>query len=676
MSKLTIAPTEKRQEQMGESGVTLRVVILCLLLAFFFGYVIPIIDVKLSNTYLGSSHLPPGAVAVLVILLLIVNPLLRFFSKRWTLSRNETLTVYISCLFSVLVPGHSGENFFVSNLIGSFYYATAENKWFSFLGPYLKPWFTPALTGHHTYNRALVEGWYLGAKDIPWGAWLAPLVVWGSLIFASYIMLACLSVMLRAQWAEHEALQFPLLRLPLDLTEGCEHSGLAPFFRNRAMWIGFAIAASIQLLNGLNFYFPDLPTVPMSLPTSSFFTEAPWNQIGMTPLVIFPIGVGIAYLLTSEMSFSLWFFYWFFKLEYILAYCLGFPPASLPTPIGATAAAGVKAFTSFQQVGAFFAYTFFICWIGRQHWKHIFLRAIGRGRATPAERREGLSYPVAFWGFIFCFLFVIGWSVMAGVSLEVAIALWVAYLVITTALTRVVVESGLLSVQQGWTPLGTFAQLGGSGAGTWLSAQSIVPAMFVQVAMMTDLRAFLMPSFLQSFKLAHDRKIQAKPLLALIFAVIIIAFTMSIYMNVRLGYQQGGLSLNGWFAVNGPQLSAKNAKELIAGAHDAGIINWIWMGVGAALTIGMMIARSHFLWFPFHPIGYFMALTGPIHQLWFSIFLGWLCKTLISRFGGTQTYRKTTPLFLGLALGDVMMMVFWLLIDGWFGRVGHVLAIP
>ena len=65
MSKLTIAPTEKRQEQMGESGVTLRVVILCLLLAFFFGYVIPIIDVKLSNTYLGSSHLPPGAVAVL-----------------------------------------------------------------------------------------------------------------------------------------------------------------------------------------------------------------------------------------------------------------------------------------------------------------------------------------------------------------------------------------------------------------------------------------------------------------------------------------------------------------------------------------------------------------------------------------------------------------------------------
>ena len=61
-------------------GVTPRVVILSLLLAVFFAYVIPVIDYKFFNTFLGATHLPPGAVGALILLMLIVvNPLLRSF---------------------------------------------------------------------------------------------------------------------------------------------------------------------------------------------------------------------------------------------------------------------------------------------------------------------------------------------------------------------------------------------------------------------------------------------------------------------------------------------------------------------------------------------------------------------------------------------------------------------
>ncbi len=102
-------------------GVTVRVVILCLALAVFFGYAIPIIDYRLFNTFLGATHLPPGAVGVLLVLLLIVNPLLAVVSKRLAFTRNETLTVYITCLFSCLIPGHGGENFIIPNLISPFY---------------------------------------------------------------------------------------------------------------------------------------------------------------------------------------------------------------------------------------------------------------------------------------------------------------------------------------------------------------------------------------------------------------------------------------------------------------------------------------------------------------------------------------------------------------------------
>jgi uncharacterized membrane protein YdjX (TVP38/TMEM64 family) len=58
-------------------------------------------------------------------------------------------------------------------------------------------------------------------------------------------------------------------------------------------------------------------------------------------------------------------------------------------------------------------------------------------------------------------------------------------------------------------------------------------------------------------------------------------------------------------------------------------------------------------------------------MLWPAIFIGWLCKIIIIRYGGNDTYRKTTPAFLGLILGDVAMMLFWIIIDAWQGRMGH-----
>jgi hypothetical protein len=657
-------------------GVTLRVVVVALLLAVLFGYIIPIIDVQFSLTFLGAAHLPPGAVAVLLLMLLVVNPLLGLLSQKLKFSRNEVLTLYITCLFSALVPGHGAENFFVGTLIGPFYYATMENKWLEFLQPYLKPWLTPALADAGRYGDAgkgIVESWYTGGAPIPWGAWLVPLMAWGSFIIASYIMLGCLSVMLRAQWAEHEALAFPLLRLPLEMTEDLDAPNrvLPGFFCNRLMWVGFGVAVFIQLMNGLNLYFPDVPKVPLDINSAQMFTDAPWNQIGTITIRVLPIAVGITYLLTSEISFSLWFFFWFIKLELIFAYLAGFPPNSLPKAVGHLM--GPQSFANYQMVGGYIAYVGLVLWAAREHLKHVLLRGFGRRAAHEDEKLEPLSYPVAFWGFLFSFAFMVGWSVAAGIRFDVALALWVSYIVIAIALTRVVVEGGLLFVQQGWTPLGTIAQLVGSGPNTWLPPSTLVPGSLLQIAMFTDLRAFLMPSFIQSFKLARDRNIKARPLLALIAAVILITFAMSLWMNVRLGYQTSGLKLNGWFAIYGPQQSAKNAAALIRGTPDVSAANWFWLALGGAYTWGMFWARSRFLWFPLHPLGFLMSITYPINALWFSIFLGWLCKVLITRFGGTETYRKTTPMFLGLALGDVTMMLVWLAVDTWQGRVYHQL---
>jgi hypothetical protein len=543
---------------------------------------------------------------------------------------------------------------------------------------------TPALSNDGRYLKNIVEPWYSGlsaGQSIPWHAWIVPLLAWCSLILALYCLLGCLGVMLRAQWAEREALAFPLLRLPLEMTEGVSETSspgtggqkeIPAFFRNPLMWVGFGIAVVIEGLNGLNLYYPEVPPVPLTLPAGPLLSESPWNQIGNMDLRIYPAVVGITYLLTSEVSFSLWFFYWFIKLQYLLAYYLGFMPTTLPNAVGSQG----KIFTGYQHVGAYFAYVGLALWTARFHLAHIARRAFGRARAGENEAREVLSYPAAFWGFVLSFAFIIAWSIVAGLAPSLAIAMWVCYLVIAIALTRIVAEAGLLLLEHGWQPIGAFAQFFNAGPGHWISQPNgVVPGHLLQTVFFVDVRGFSMPSFMQSFKLAYDQRISPRPLFRLIWAVILISLTMSVIMNVKLGYRDGGgLTFQGWFANIGPRTPAWWYDGIKNGVNDASPFHAFWMLVGAGVTFGLLWARSHLPIFPIHPVGYLVCLTSTIHSVWLSIFIGWTCKVMITKFIGTEAYRRTTPAFLGLALGDVASILFWLVIDAWQGRTMHTLT--
>ena len=765
-------------------GVTSRVVALSLFLAALFAWIIPVVDYKFFNTFLGATHLPPGALGTLLIFLLVVNPILNYvtghngkpvfllggaivcalaalalrqfnetisaflapfyslismawlcaacagaaafyngknkiyllaaplclfaafvthfliapplwaslfvllgwmlaaaaaflfigFLLRRPLSRNEVLTVYITCLFSALIVGIGGNNYWVSFIIGCFYFSSPENKWADALKD-MPSWMSPATWRTGVYDKTVVEGWYGGnGGHIPWDAWLVPLLAWGSLFMASFVLLGSLSVMLRGQWGEREALAFPLIRLPMELTEGMDEkkTPLGTFFLNPLMWVGFGIAVLIQLMNGLNIYFPDVPRVPLDINTGLLFSEPPWNQLGWTVIKVWPIALGIAYLLTSEISFSLWFFYWFIKFQLVAAYYLGFPPNALPNQLETNN----KAFIGFQDTGAHLAYVAIIFWIGREHFGHILKRALGKAKMSEIEKHEAMSYPLAFWSFVGAFVFLVGWTIFAGVTPLLALALWIGYLTIAIVITRIVAEGGLIFVHHGWMPLGALASVLGAGPGTFLSpANGVVVASVMESACIQDYRGSLMPSFIQSFKLARDRRIEGRKLGLLIFAVIFVGFTLGVYMNVRLGYDNGGLQLQGWLAKSGPSMTGSQAAQMAKGfnGQDVNPFNLLWLASGAGLTFFVMWCRSQFLWFPLHPLGYMICVAYPMHTFWVSIFIGWLCKVLISRYGGGDSYRKFIPMFLGLALGDVTMMLFWLGIDGWQLRQGHQL---
>ena len=70
--------------------------------------------------------------------------------------------------------------------------------------------------------------------------------------------------------------------------------------------------------------------------------------------------------------------------------------------------------------------------------------------------------------------------------------------------------------------------------------------------------------------------------------------------------------------------------------------------------------------------GYPIGAVWIMDVIWFSIFLAWLIKTVILKYGGPRLYRTFRPFFLGLILGQFVAAGMWLVIDYFTGTVGNI----
>ena len=85
----------------------------------------------------------------------------------------------------------------------------------------------------------------------------------------------------------------------------------------------------------------------------------------------------------------------------------------------------------------------------------------------------------------------------------------------------------------------------------------------------------------------------------------------------------------------------------------------------------MMWARQRLAWWPVHPIGFPIGANAMTDGVWFSIFIAWLIKISIMRFGGAALYQRSQIFFLGLIAGQVLCSGMWLVIDYFTGKVGN-----
>ncbi|MFP6645579.1 MAG: DUF6784 domain-containing protein [Candidatus Latescibacterota bacterium] len=60
-----------------------------------------------------------------------------------------------------------------------------------------------------------------------------------------------------------------------------------------------------------------------------------------------------------------------------------------------------------------------------------------------------------------------------------------------------------------------------------------------------------------------------------------------------------------------------------------------------------------------------------MNRVWFSVFLAWLLKKLILRYGGVGLYQRSQSFFLGLISGQALCNGLWLVIDYFTGKMGN-----
>ncbi len=620
----------------------------------------------LQNSKIAGNHLPVGSIFGLLLLVFLVNvPLRKLMRGRgFTFSSLELTVVWMMLIVAIGIPSMGLLQFLLPSLVALRYFATTENDWAETLHPHIPEWLVVMDTGASTdFYEGISPG-----ESVPWMLWLQPLLIWGLFVLVFYFTTFCLSTILRKQWAERERFSFPLIQIPLQLaSEPLPGTLLSPFFKNRLLWAGMALPVVLHLINGLHAHFPNVPEIPLIYNIHRVFTEKPWHTLGWWPamrLVIYFSVIGIASLLTLEVSFSLWFFYLFFKFQYIVMNASGL---SISPWISC----------SRQVMGGYLIFVPAVFWIGREHIVSIFRKTFGIGASrgfSPSgaidDSNEPLPYRVALLGFVLGFAMLTVFLVIAGVTTWVAVITLLSIFITSIVLSWMVVNGGLLLVQAPFFPSEYIDITLGSGA---LGQKSLAILSF-QRTFLRDWGEFMMPNFLHSFKAADEVRLARRRVILILGVAILGGILVSVYFSLTLIYNKGALFLQSWSFVVAPRNYFQRMSGLIQFPVETKWDEVYSMIAGAGFTGLMLWMRQHFVWCSLHPIGYLLGATYPPFHLWASILIGWFIKYSCLKFGGAATYRKLRPVAFGLIFGEYVMVGVWMIV-GFFTGIGYF-ALP
>ena len=281
------------------SGVTFRSMLTGVVLSVCINTGAPYGNMVLRGSYMALDFSTAAAIFLFFLLVFLVHTGLGLIDRRLAFRPEELAVVYIMAIVACSIPTMGLTEYLLPIISGAHYYATPENEWALLVHPFIPSWMVPQ---DFTAVKYFYEGSPRGL-GILWEAWITPLLAWVPLILGIYFSMVCLIVVLRKQWIVRERLAFPLVQVPLAMTED-DGSGraLKPFFRSWLMWTGFLVPVVVGSVKALHNYYNFIPTIVTQTSIPLFR-----NTASLSIALSFPM-IGFSYLVNTEIAFSIWFF--------------------------------------------------------------------------------------------------------------------------------------------------------------------------------------------------------------------------------------------------------------------------------------------------------------------------------------------------------------------------------
>ncbi len=557
-------------------------------------------------------------------------------APRLALRRAELMVIYVMLAIASTLAAHDAMQVLVPMLTWPYRFARPENRWAELFIPYLPKWLTVsdpvAMRGYYEGNSTLYTAHNLHV-------WLIPVAAWTAFCCLLLWIMLCMNAILRKQWTENERLTYPLVQLPLEMTDDNGIPGrVAPLFRNRIFWLGFLLAGSIDVVNSLNLYYPFIPTVFTPGGGNSFidlgvnFRDRPLNAIGWTPLSFYPFVIGIGMLMPLDFLFSLWFFYWLWKAELVVsaAFSLNETP-NFP-------------YQNYQAFGAYLAFLLSAVWLSRGYLKQVYRKVIGQPSDLD-DSEEPISYRAAVIGIIVGFGLLMAFCVAMGMSWWLTLPFFAIFFGLSIAITRMRAELGAPVHDLHWTgPDWTLPELFGTRS---FSAQDLTQ-MTLFFWFNRAYRYHPMPHQLEGFKIAERTNTRYSGYFWVMMLAGFAGALAAFWAMLHLNYIYGATAKAGSFGPEGYDRLTGWLNSPTAPQYPKALA----VGVGLAIAFFLEAMRLRFPAWPFHPLGFAVTASWEINLVWMPLFLAWLFKLLILRYGGLSGFRKSLPFFFGLILGQ------------------------
>ncbi len=593
------------------------------------------------------STLSLFANCILFLLILVsLNKALGRLSPRSVFSQGELMVVYVMLVISTAIMSFDFVDTLLPMMTYPFRNATPENDWKHLIWPYVPDWIS-------VRDPVALEGWYEGGTSMyEWAnlkPWLLPLGVWGVVILVMLFVMFCINTIVRQQWFESDKLQFPIVALPLQLTDPSDR-----LLKSRLMWMGFGIAGSINLLNGLHHLFPTIPELSVKMvEISGNFVTSPWNAMGKTPISFFPFAIGFGFMLPLNTLFSCWFFYIAWRFVRIGGAMFGVTPGS-----------GFP-YMDQQALGAYYMIALFAVWAGRNHLKKVFKSAY-LGTQDKGADQGPITYRTAVLGLVLGTLAITAFFHLIGIRAWVAAAAVFLYFVMALAIARVHAEFGPPSHElYNMGPENALVGALGSTAFTRSDLNGLSWFWWFNRAYDSQPIAYQ----LDGMKIAERSHISQRYMGIAMAVASVAAVVSGFWIYLYFSYQRGAeVGMSGVVHMYGSEAFNNHVTRWIetpTGPNVPSTLATVW---GMLFAWFLYFATLRFSWWPFHPLGFAVSTSWTMGTLWFPMFIAWCAKVIVFKVGGLKTYRVALQFFLGLLLGDFVIGVLWPIV-GWLLNV-------